>query len=131
MPAYVNAIANTPAAGPRPTTLTKTRAHTISGILRIKINMIRIACRITNGKVDMRPVNAEMDSTRVLNKVSGIANTRAKTIPAVAIAIVRQASIATNFRKSDLVLGGTKSAKNLRVTLRFSASKKNPRLKFC
>jgi hypothetical protein len=72
----------------------------------------------------MRPVNAEMDSTRVLNKVSGIANTRAKTIPAVAIAIVRQASIATNFRKSGLALGGTKSAKNLRVTFRFSASKK-------
>jgi hypothetical protein len=65
-----------------------------------------------------------MDSTRALTKVSGIASTRAKTIPAVAMAIVRQASIATNFRKSGLVLGGTKSAKNLRVTFRFSASKK-------
>ena len=72
----------------------------------------------------MRPDKDEIDNTRVEINVSGIASSSAKNVPAVAIAMVRHASLATSNKKSGFVLGGKKSARNRELTLRFSASSK-------
>jgi hypothetical protein len=59
----------------------------------------------------------------VASKVSGKAITNAKVIPAVAIATVRQVSLATIFKNSASILGGIMSPKKLSVGFRFDASK--------
>ena len=66
----------------------------------------------------------EIDKTRVEINVIGIASTNARNVPAVAIAIVRQASLAISNKNSVLVWGGKKSARNLELTLRLSGSSK-------
>ena len=74
-------MASTPAVGPRPTTRTKTSAHTSSGTLRSTISSQRTAWRSQNGPRAMRPDSAETDSTRVDSSVSGTASTSASVMP--------------------------------------------------
>ena len=50
----------------------------------------------------MRPERADTDSTRVFTSVSGMAITSASVMPAVAMATVRQVSLATMARNSPL-----------------------------
>jgi hypothetical protein len=84
----------------------------------------RISCRIANGRRDILPDKIDTERLRVEARVNGIAKTSARHIPAVAIAIVRQASFTTNRRKSPSTEGGKKSPRNLALTRRFSDSKK-------
>ena len=65
----------------------------------------------------MRPVSAEMDSTRTDSNASGTAKTSASVSPAVAMATVRQVSRATMVRNSLFILGGKKSPKKCKVGL--------------
>jgi hypothetical protein len=115
-------MASTPAVGPRPTTRTNTSAHTSSGMLRNTISSQRTAWRSQNGPRAMRPDRAEMDSTRVLTSVSGMATTRASVTPAVAMATVRQVSRTTMRTNSASCASGQKLPRNCPVTFRLSGS---------
>jgi hypothetical protein len=70
----------------------------------------------------MRPDSAERESTRVDNRVAGKAMTKAKVIPAVAIATVRQVSRATSQRKSSPTSGGMKALKKRSVGSRLPSA---------
>ena len=77
----------------------------------------------TKGKARLRPDNEVTESTVVDKSVKGIANNKARKVPAVAIATVRHASRATSSRNSGLKAGGKNSARKRVVTFRFSVSK--------
>src|SRR3990167_2839102 len=115
-------MASTPAVGTRPTTRTNTSAQISSGTLRSRISSQRTPWRSTAGMSAMRPLSAEIDSARTDSSVSGSASSSASTMPAVAIATVRQVSRATISKNSGSSLGGTKSPRNLSVDLSVPAS---------
>ena len=108
MPPYVREIANTPAVGPSPTTLTKINAQTISGILRKNINNALTEYRNENAMTDFLFSNAETDKAFVIIKADGIPIIRAKNKPTVAIAIVCTELPSTSYKKSLERLGGKK-----------------------
>ena len=76
----------------------------------------------------MRPGSAETDSTAVEARASGMANTNASAMPAVAMATVRQVSRATMARNSALTFGGKKSPMKRAVTLTLSGAKNSQAL---
>ena len=117
-------MANTPAAGPKPTTRTKTRAQISSGMLRKKMSSQRTSCRTQEGRKCIRPDSADIDRIRVETIVKGIAKIIASVKPAVAMATVRHVSFTTSTRNSEPSAGGKKSAKKRMLTLRLSGSKK-------
>ena len=116
-------MAMTPAVGPKPTTRTKISAQISSGTLRSTTINQRRSVRNMVGSLSIFPVNADTDKTLTESNASGIASTNAITMPAVAMATVRQVSLATSSKNSPSILGGKKSLKNFKVGFKLLASK--------
>ena len=82
----------------------------------------RSSVRRAAGSVFIFPVNADTDKTRTDSSASGTASTSASAMPAVAMATVRQVSLATSSKNSPSTFGGKKSLKNLKVGFKLPAS---------
>lgn len=123
------AIASTPAVGPRPTARTNSRAQTISGTLRRKISNPRTGQRNSRPSVLGRPLReaADNDSARLANKLAGTANSKARAIPAVAMASVCRVACHSNWRNSSPWAGGQKAETNRPISLWLSALSSTPR----
>ena len=82
----------------------------------------RSSVRNAAGSLFILPVNADTDKTRTDSSASGTASTSARAIPAVAMATVRQVSLATSNKNSPSIFGGKKSPKNFKVGFKLLAS---------
>ena len=128
-------MASTPAVGPRPTTRTKTSAHTSSGTLRSTTSPQRTAWRSQNGPRAMRPLSADTDSTRTASSASGTASTRASLrslfyptdIPAAHAALAKFDLADKLFDRVDRLSGGERQRVGLARALVAPAAWASPK----
>ncbi|MNI49962.1 hypothetical protein D3C73_1046010 [compost metagenome] len=122
-------MASTPAVGPRPTARTNSKAQTISGTLRRKISNPRTGQRNNRPKALGRPLReaADNESARLASRLAGMANSKARAMPAVAMARVCNVACHSNWRNSSPWAGGQKAETNRPISLWLSAWSSTPR----
>ncbi|MNF38298.1 hypothetical protein D3C84_192420 [compost metagenome] len=122
-------MASTPAVGPRPTARTNSRAQTISGTLRRTISRPRTGQRSACAHQAGRPprCSADSDSARLASRAPGMAISRARAMPAVAMARVSRVARPSNRRNSRSCASGQKSARKRPILAAFCSSNSSAR----